>query len=140
MDVQVEACDWMITLWNGWCQKRVTDMLPEGEIVIETGIEIAVIEPQRDPSLAIQMQTQVWVQILAPLHSRVTSHLKKGNENGVEQKTVATTTTIITTTARWIKIGTVTSATTIVILKTDQIANGPALRVRAEGTDRAVVL
>lgn len=108
--------------------------------MIETGRETAVTAPQKDPSLAIQTQTQDWAQILAPLHSQVTFQLKRENENGVEQKTVATTIIIITTTARWIKSVTVMSVTTTVILKTDLIANGPAHRVRGEGTDRAVVL
>ncbi|KAL0180960.1 hypothetical protein M9458_023366, partial [Cirrhinus mrigala] len=114
---------------------RPTDTVHEEENVIETGKETAVTAPQRDPSLAIQMQTQVWAQISALLHSQVTSHLKKENENGVEQKTVATTTIIITTTARWIRSGTVMSATTTAILMTDLIATGPARRVRGEGID-----
>ncbi|XDV51463.1 hypothetical protein PO909_020336, partial [Leuciscus waleckii] len=139
-DVLVEAYDWTIILWRGWCQKRVTDTVREGESVIETGRETAVTAPQRDPSLAIQTQTQDWAQTLAPLHSQVNFHLKRENENGVEQKTVATTIIITTTTARWIKSVTVMSVTTTVILKTDLIANGPAHRVRGEGTDRAVVL
>ncbi len=80
---------------------------------------------------------QVWARISAPLHNQVNFHLKRENENGVEQKTVATTTIIIiTTTARWIRSGTVMSATTTVILTTDLIATGPAHRVKGEGIDR----
>ncbi|KAG1949856.1 calcium channel, voltage-dependent, P/Q type, alpha 1A subunit, b [Pimephales promelas] len=120
--------------------KRFTDTVREGESVIETGRETAVTAPLRDPSLAIQTQTQDWAQILAPLHSQLTFHLKRESENGVEQKTVATTIIIITTTtARWIKSVTVMSVTTTVILKTDLIANGPAHRVRGEGTDSSSV-
>lgn len=133
MDVQGEACDWTITLWRGWCQRRVTDTAREGEI--ETERETAVTARQRDPSLAIQMQIQVWVLISAPLHSQVTFHLKSGGE----RKTAVTTIIIITTTAQWIKSVLVTSVTTIAMLTTDLIATGLARQVRGEGTDRAVV-